>query len=172
MRTLPYFHVVLPCQLVLILWLYISQNSVLILCLRRLGKRYNNLDKSCGNDSRFFAGQQLSILTCTTLSRAEVTRGTMEKIVEVNCLVKALSKVLERSFAKKTQRTIKYEQIRQDLWKKPWWFCQETFGNTKSVVEYLGEYKIAISNHRIRSIDTQNVTLIIRIIGLWSTGSK
>jgi hypothetical protein len=46
-------------------------------------------------------------------------------------------------------------------------FAKKPFGNTKSVVEYLGRYthKIAISNHRIRSIDTQNVTLIIRIIG-------
>jgi hypothetical protein len=37
---------------------------------------------------------------------------------------------------------------------------KKPFGNTKSVVEYLGRYthKIAISNHRIRSIDTQNVT--------------
>jgi hypothetical protein len=39
-------------------------------------------------------------------------------------------------------------------------FAKKPFGNTKSVVEYLGRYthKIAISNHRIRSIDTQNVT--------------
>jgi hypothetical protein len=38
-------------------------------------------------------------------------------------------------------------------------FAKKPFGNTKSVVEYLGRYthKIAISNHRI-SIDTQNVT--------------
>jgi hypothetical protein len=44
--------------------------------------------------------------------------------------------------------------------------AKKPFGNTKSVVEYLGRYthKIAISNHRIRSIDTSNVTLIIRII--------
>jgi hypothetical protein len=65
----------------------------------------------------------------------------------------------------KAKEPIKYEQIRQDLWKKP--LVVLPFGNTKSVVEYLGRYthKIAISNHRIRSIDTQNVTLIIRIIG-------
>jgi hypothetical protein len=43
--------------------------------------------------------------------------------------VKALSKVLERSFAKnsKQKEPIKYEQIRQDLWKKPWWFCKKPF---------------------------------------------
>jgi hypothetical protein len=58
----------------------------------------------------------------------------------------------------KAKEPIKYEQIRQDLWKKP--LVVLPFGNTKSVVEYLGRYthKIAISNHRIRSIDTQNVT--------------
>jgi hypothetical protein len=39
-------------------------------------------------------------------------------------------------------------------------FAKKPFGNAKSVVEYLGRYthKIAISNHRIRNIDAQNVT--------------
>jgi hypothetical protein len=46
--------------------------------------------------------------------------------------VKALSKVLERSFAKNSkQKPIKYEQIRQDLWKKPWVVCQETIWKHK-----------------------------------------
>ena len=77
--------------------------------------------------------------------------------------VKALSKVFRAKFCEKlkAKEPIKYEQIRQDLWKKPWVvFAKKPFGNTKSVVEYLGRYthKIAISNHRIRSIDTQNVT--------------
>ena len=56
---------------------------------------------------------------------------------------------------------IQYEQIRQDLWKKPWVvFAKKPFGSAKSVVEYLGRYthKIAISNHRIKSIDNENVT--------------
>jgi hypothetical protein len=39
--------------------------------------------------------------------------------------VKALSKVLERSLRKlKAKEPIKYEQIRQDLWKKPWFFAK------------------------------------------------
>jgi hypothetical protein len=39
-------------------------------------------------------------------------------------------------------------------------FCQEAFGSSKSVIEYLGRYthKIAISNKRIQSVDDQNVT--------------
>jgi hypothetical protein len=77
--------------------------------------------------------------------------------------VKALSKVFRAKFCEKlkAKEPIKYEQIRQDLWKKPWVvFAKKPFGNTKSVVEYLGRYthKIAISNHRIKSIDAQNVT--------------
>jgi hypothetical protein len=77
--------------------------------------------------------------------------------------VKALSKVFRAKFCEKlkAKEPLKYEQIRQDLWKKPWVvFAKKPFGSSKSVVEYLGRYthKIAISNHRIKRIDTQNVT--------------
>jgi secreted Zn-dependent insulinase-like peptidase len=77
--------------------------------------------------------------------------------------IKALSKVFRAKYCAKlkTKSPIQYEQIRQDLWKKPWVvFAKKPFGNTKSVVEYLGRYthKIAISNQRIKSIDGQNVT--------------
>lgn len=77
--------------------------------------------------------------------------------------VKALSKVFRTKYCQKLKENepIKYEQIRQDLWRKPWVvFAKKPFGNPKSVVEYLGRYthKIAISNHRIKSIDNENVT--------------
>jgi hypothetical protein len=77
--------------------------------------------------------------------------------------VKALSKVFRAKFCEKlkAKEPIKYEQIRQELWQKPWVvFAKKPFGSPKSVVEYLGRYthKIAISNHRIRNIDDQNVT--------------
>ena len=38
--------------------------------------------------------------------------------------------------------------------------AKKPFGSPKSVVEYLGRYthKIAISNHRIKAVDDQNVT--------------
>jgi hypothetical protein len=76
----PYFHVVLPCQLVLILG-YTSAKIVYDTLFeatwgyttRKQGGNTN------GNDSRFAQGQQL-ILTCTALSRAESgQRGAMEK---------------------------------------------------------------------------------------------
>lgn len=77
--------------------------------------------------------------------------------------VKALSKVFRAKYCQKlkAKAPIKYEQIRQNLWQKPWVvFAKKPFGNPKSVVEYLGRYthKIAISNRRIKSIDNQNVT--------------
>ena len=77
--------------------------------------------------------------------------------------VKALSKVFRAKYCAKlkAKEPVKYEQIRQELWQKPWViFAKKPFGSPKSVVEYLGKYthKIAISNHRIKSIDPQNVT--------------
>jgi hypothetical protein len=77
--------------------------------------------------------------------------------------VKALSRVFRAKYCQKLKAKlpIQYEQIRQDLWRKPWVvFAKKPFGSPKSVVEYLGRYthKIAISNHRIKTIDNQNVT--------------
>ena len=77
--------------------------------------------------------------------------------------VKALSKVFRAKYCAKlkAKSPILYEEIRQDLWKKPWVvFAKKPFGNTKSVVEYLGRYthKIAISNQRIKRVDNEKVT--------------
>lgn len=77
--------------------------------------------------------------------------------------VKALSKVFRAKYCQKLKEKepVKYEQIRQELWKKDWVvFAKKPFGSPKLVVEYLGRYthKIAISNQRIKSIDNQNVT--------------
>lgn len=76
--------------------------------------------------------------------------------------VKALSKVFRAKYCEKlkSKEPIPYEQIRQVLWQKSWVvFAKRPFGSPKSVVEYLGRYthKIAISNHRIKDIDGQNV---------------
>lgn len=77
--------------------------------------------------------------------------------------VKALSRVFRAKYCEKLKAKIPigYEQIRQELWQKPWViFAKRPFRSPKSVVEYLGRYthKIAISNHRIKNIDAQNVT--------------
>lgn len=77
--------------------------------------------------------------------------------------VKALSKVFRAKFCEKLkqQDAVQYQKIREELWQNPWVvFAKRPFGSPKSVVEYLGRYthKIAISNHRIKSIDNENVT--------------
>lgn len=77
--------------------------------------------------------------------------------------VKALSKVFRAKYCEKlkAKNPIGYEQIRQGLWQKEWVvFAKRPFGSPKSVVEYLGRYthKIAIGNHRIKSIDDEKVT--------------
>lgn len=77
--------------------------------------------------------------------------------------VKALSKVFRAKFcaALKERHYEQYLKIQQQLWEKRWVvFAKKPFGNSKSVVEYLGRYthKIAISNHRIKAIDDKNVT--------------
>ena len=76
--------------------------------------------------------------------------------------IKALSMVFRAKFCEKLKQTmpIEYQKIRASLWKQAWGvFAKRPFGSSKSVVEYLGRYshKIAISNHRIRSVDNQNV---------------
>jgi hypothetical protein len=77
--------------------------------------------------------------------------------------VKALSKVYRAKYCEilKQKLPLQYQQIQNELWKKPWIvYAKRPFGNSKSVVEYLGRYshKIAISNRRIKAIDTHTVT--------------
>jgi acyl carrier protein phosphodiesterase len=58
-----------------------------------------------------------------------------------------------------------YTRVKKQLWEKQWVVLPKNLWKSKSVVEYLGRYthKIAISNHRIQSVN-QNVTLGTRII--------
>jgi hypothetical protein len=68
----------------------------MILCLRRLGKRYNNLAKqgsTNGNDSRFAGVELASSLALHCPGRRSGQRGAMEKNSKVIFQVKALSKV-------------------------------------------------------------------------------
>jgi hypothetical protein len=77
--------------------------------------------------------------------------------------VRALSKVFRVKFCEslKERQYEQYLKIQKQLWEKQWVvFAKKPFGSPKAVVEYLGRYthKIAISNHRIKSIDNENVT--------------
>ncbi|MCZ8331693.1 MAG: IS91 family transposase [Flavobacterium sp.] len=77
--------------------------------------------------------------------------------------VKALSKVFRAKYCQKLKEKSPhdYARVQKQLWEKQWIvFAKKPFGNSKSVVEYLGRYthKIAISNNRIQSIDDKTVT--------------
>jgi hypothetical protein len=81
--------------------------------------------------------------------------------------VKAMSKVFRARYVEGVRCLIKEKgwpvnkSVMQSLFDTPWVvFAKQPFFNTKQVVEYLGRYthKIAISNHRIRSISDDKVT--------------
>lgn len=77
--------------------------------------------------------------------------------------VKAMSKVFRAKFVSilKAKKLPQDQSLLNSLFKKEWViFAKRPFGSPASVIEYLGRYthKIAISNHRIKSIDKNAVT--------------
>ncbi len=75
--------------------------------------------------------------------------------------VKAMSKVFRARFAEALRKKIEIEQnTTKKLFAKNWVvYCKQAFWGPQQVIEYLGRYthKIAISNHRIQSIDNGSV---------------
>jgi hypothetical protein len=60
------------------------------------------------------------------------------------------------------------DALRHDIYKKDWIvYAKRPFGGAGQVIEYLGRYthKIAISNHRLQSIDNGNVTFTYKDYG-------
>ena len=78
--------------------------------------------------------------------------------------VKAMSKVYRAKYVAilRASELVIEQSTYNALFKKEWVvYAKRPFGSPKSVVEYLGRYthKIAISNHRILSIDDHTVTI-------------
>jgi hypothetical protein len=78
--------------------------------------------------------------------------------------IKAMSKVYRAKYVAilRASELVIAQPIYDTLFKKEWVvYAKRPFGSPKSVVEYLGRYthKIAISNHRILSIDDHTVTI-------------
>ena len=75
--------------------------------------------------------------------------------------VKAMSKVFRARFMEALRKKIEMDQnISKKLFSKNWVvYCKQAFWGPGQVIEYLGRYthKIAISNHRIQSIDNGSV---------------
>ena len=80
--------------------------------------------------------------------------------------VKAMSKIFRAKYVSILRNKIKLEQsYYNDMFKSEWVvFAKRPFGSPKSVIEYLGRYthKIAISNHRIISINDESVTFTLK----------
>jgi len=77
--------------------------------------------------------------------------------------VKAMSPVFRGKYldALKARNIILTKEQQDAMYKNNWVvYAKRAFGNAQSVIEYLGRYthKIAISNHRIKSIDESSVT--------------
>lgn len=76
--------------------------------------------------------------------------------------VKGLSKMFRAKYVSKLRKeNLATHSFTQRLFEKEWVvYAKRPFGNTHSVIEYLGRYthKVAISNHRILSVDEDNVS--------------
>ena len=62
---------------------------------------------------------------------------------------------------KATGKLTHYQQTVNQAWKKEWVvFAEPSFADAEGVIKYLGQYthRVAISNHRIKSIDQKNVS--------------
>lgn len=58
-----------------------------------------------------------------------------------------------------------FQSLMDECYGKEWVpYCKKTFKNAYAVIEYLGRYthRIAISNHRIQSIDEETVTYLVK----------
>ncbi|WP_026812395.1 IS91 family transposase [Arenibacter certesii] len=81
--------------------------------------------------------------------------------------VKAMSKVFRARFVASLRKEFPPQPTAfyENLFKHNWViYCKRPFLGPEQVVEYLGRYthKIAISNHRIKSLDNNNVTFTVK----------
>jgi hypothetical protein len=80
--------------------------------------------------------------------------------------VKAMSKVFRARFMEEMRKHVSIEHnVSTALFKKNWVvYCKRPFFGAQQVIEYLGRYthKIAISNHRIVSIENESVKFIAK----------
>ena len=75
------------------------------------------------------------------------------------------SKLEFHGTAEKYQNRYLFKELLNDCYKKNWvTYCKETFNGAQSVINYLGKYthRIAISNHRIKSMTDKTVTYAVK----------
>ena len=76
--------------------------------------------------------------------------------------IKAMAKLFRAKFVAELRKQLELDQkLYNGLFLKDWVvYAKRPFGSPKAVIEYLGRYthKVAISNHRIKTIDNETVT--------------
>ncbi len=75
------------------------------------------------------------------------------------------SKLEFHGTAEKYQNHYCFKELLGECYKKDWVaYCKETFNGAQSVINYLGKYthRIAISNHRIKSMTEATVTYAVK----------
>lgn len=75
------------------------------------------------------------------------------------------SKLKFHGTAEKYQNSYHFKELFDKCYEKNWvTYCKETFNGAQSVINYLGKYthRIAISNHRIKSMTDTTVTYVVK----------
>ena len=75
------------------------------------------------------------------------------------------SKLEFHGTAEKYQNSYRFKELLDKCYEKNWvTYCKETFNGAQSVINYLGKYthRIAISNHRIKSMTDTTVTYVVK----------
>ena len=96
--------------------------------------------------------------------------GSLQKVFRGKylCELKSLwndSKLEFHGTAEKYQNHYCFKGLLDECYKKDWVaYCKETFNGAQSVINYLGKYthRIAISNHRIKSMTEATVTYAVK----------
>lgn len=123
-------------------------------------------------------GQNLSLhphMHCIVPAAGVTLAGNLKRITKKGkylYTVSMLSTVFRGKLLQKLKRQIRhnnqlptYQSLLDEVWKKPWVvYCKPPFDNAQQIVKYLGQYthRVAISNHRIKSIDDSGVTFFYK----------
>ena len=123
-------------------------------------------------------GQNLSLhphIHCIVPAAGMTLKGNLKHITKQGRYlypVRMLSAVFRGKMLEKIKGQLRqchqlpqYQPLLNDLWKKPWVvYCEPPLGNAQQIVKYLGQYthRVAISNHRIQSVDDSGVSFFYK----------
>ena len=167
----PYFQWYLLCPIGSIHWQYNIQNGLRFAFCFGMGNTAN-IFREARSERRYdlysaHLGTKPEPASASSL-HCSGGGGQRRTVEEYPCdgkylfTVKGLSKMFRAKYVSKLRKeNLATHSFTQRLFEKEWVvYAKRPFGNTHSVIEYLGRYthKVAISNHRILSVDDDNVS--------------